>query len=95
MSYAQILAAKLANDFRNVVDSGWYLAIFPRFGASPRKNTENESQTTTAGGRLAGRRGDMLIIDDPLKADEAHSEAARTRCADWVRSTLMSRFGEY
>lgn len=100
VSYAQNLAVNLANSFRNVVDSPWYRAMFPTFKISARKNTEHELQTTLGGGRLAtstggqltGRGGDIIIIDDPLKADEAHSEAARTRCSDWVRTTLMSRF---
>ena len=101
VSYAQILAVKHANDFRNVVDSRVVSrSMFPAFKVSPRKNTENELQTTLGGGRLAtstggqltGRGGDIIIIDDPLKADEAHSETARTRCAEWVRTTLMSRF---
>ena len=100
VSYAQNLAVNLANSFRNVVDSPWYRAMFPAFKISARKNTENELQTTLGGGRLAtstggqltGRGGDIIIIDDPLKADEAHSETARTKCAEWVRTTLMSRF---
>lgn len=100
VSYAQNLAVNLANSFRNVVDSSWYRAMFPRFKVSSRKNTENELQTTLGGGRLAtstggqltGRGGDIIIIDDPLKADEAYSETARKRCAEWVSTTLMSRF---
>lgn len=43
------------------------------------------------GGQLTGRGGD-IIIDDPLKAEDAHSETARNKCAEWVRTTLMSRF---
>ncbi|MFB9980921.1 phage terminase large subunit [Mesorhizobium kowhaii] len=100
VSYAQPLAVKLANDFRTVVDTAWYRRTFPTFKVSPRKNTENELQTTLGGGRLAtstggqltGRGGDIIIIDDPLKADDAHSEVARKKCAEWVRTTLMSRF---
>ncbi|RRH92069.1 terminase [Mesorhizobium tamadayense] len=100
VSYSQPLAVKHANDFRNVVDSAWYRSMFPTFKISPRKNTENELQTTLGGGRLTtstggqltGRGGDIIIIDDPLKAEDAHSETARTKCAEWVRTTLMSRF---
>jgi hypothetical protein len=28
------------------------------------------------------RRYDVIIIDDPLKADEAYSETARKKCAE-------------
>ncbi|MER9528018.1 hypothetical protein NKI96_31320, partial [Mesorhizobium sp. M0292] len=74
VSYAQPLAVKHANDFRTVVNTAWYRSMFPTFKVSPRKNTENELQTTLGGGRLAtstggqltGRGGDIIIIDDPL-----------------------------
>ena len=36
--------------------------------------------STSTGGQLTGRGGDIIIIDDPLKADEAHSETARKKC---------------
>ena len=99
VSYAQPLAVKHANDFRTVCDADWYRAMFPAFKINPRKNTENELQTTLGGGRLAtstngaltGRGGDLIIIDDPLKADDAHSEVTRTKCNEWIRSTLFSR----
>jgi predicted phage terminase large subunit-like protein len=100
VSYSQPLAVKHANDFRNVVDTSWYRSMFPTFKISSRKNTENELQTTLGGGRLTtstggqltGRGGDIIIIDDPLKAEDGHSETARSKCAEWVRTTLMSRF---
>ena len=37
VSYAQNLAVKHANDFRNVVDSRWYRAMFPGFKVSSTK----------------------------------------------------------
>ncbi|MER8918125.1 hypothetical protein NKI32_30505 [Mesorhizobium sp. M0761] len=100
VSYSQPLAVKHANNFRSVIDTRWYRSMFPAFKISPRKNTENELQTTLRGGRLTtstggqltGRGADIIIIDDPLKAEDAHSETARTKCAEWVRTTLMSRF---
>ena len=100
VSYAQPLAVKHANDFRTVVGSDWYQRMFPDFRIDPRKNTENELRTTRGGGRLAtstggqltGRGGDIIVIDDPLKAEDAYSELARKKCVEWVRTTLMSRF---
>jgi predicted phage terminase large subunit-like protein len=32
-----------------------------------------------------------VIIDDPLKQDDAHSEAVRRRTIEWYRTTLLSR----
>jgi DNA invertase Pin-like site-specific DNA recombinase len=34
---------------------------------------------------------DLVIIDDLLKPNDAHSEAARTRSIEWYRSTLVTR----
>ena len=40
---------------------------------------------------MTGLGGNLVIIDDPLKQDEAHSEAVRNRTIDWYRNTLVSR----
>ena len=34
---------------------------------------------------------DIIIVDDPLKADEALSEVRRTAVNDWYDNTLRSR----
>lgn len=99
ISYAQPLAVKLHNDFRAVLDSGMYRATFPEFRINPRKNTENELETTAKGSRLAtsvggqltGRGADYIVIDDPLKADDASSEVSRTKLIEWYRNSLITR----
>ncbi|MBL0116791.1 MAG: phage terminase large subunit [Sphingomonadales bacterium] len=47
--------------------------------------------STSIGGTLTGRGADQIIIDDPLKASDADSEAERTRMHSWYRQTLVSR----
>ena len=47
--------------------------------------------TTSIEGTLTGLGGNLVIIDDPLKQDDAHSEAVRRRTIEWYRSTLLSR----
>ena len=46
---------------------------------------------TSVGGVLTGRGGDYLIIDDPLKPDEALSETQRNTVNEWYQHTLYSR----
>lgn len=46
---------------------------------------------TSIDGTLTGLGGNLIIIDDPLKLDDAHSEAVRARVIEWYRSTLLSR----
>src|SRR5262249_58151163 len=49
---------------------------------------------TSVGGRLTGRGADLIIVDDPLKAEEAMSEPARRRVIDWYGGTLVSRLND-
>jgi predicted phage terminase large subunit-like protein len=73
--------------------------IVPATRISPAKDTETEVMTTARGSRLAtsvggtltGRGGNLLIIDDPLKPQDAHSESARETLKQWYSNTLLSR----
>jgi hypothetical protein len=49
---------------------------------------------TSVGGTLTGRGADLIIVDDPLKAEEAMSEPARRRVIDWYAGTLVSRLND-
>jgi len=73
VSYASDLARKMSNDFRAVLESDWYRAIFPMTRIGRFKDSEIEMETTergfrlatSIGGTLTGRGGDLVIIDDP------------------------------
>ena len=99
VSYAQELAVKHANDCRTVMMSDWYRRVFPHTKVDPAKNTESEVMTTkrgfrlstSVGGTLTGRGGNLIIIDDPLKPADAMSAAARERHIEWYSTTLISR----
>ena len=43
---------------------------------------------TSVGGVLTGRGGDFIIIDDPLKPDEALSDPQRNAANEWYAHTL-------
>jgi predicted phage terminase large subunit-like protein len=98
-SYSGDLASKHAGDCRTVIESDWYRSAFPRTRLSPDKNMELNYETTRQGGRystsvggtLTGRGGSLIIVDDPLKPDEAMSEARRSAVNNWFDSTLYSR----
>ena len=99
VSYAQDLADKHARDCRSVMTSPWYTALFPRTCLSREKHALAEFLTTRQGVRLAtsvggvltGRGADVLIIDDPLKPEEAVSDSQRRKVNDWYSHTLYSR----
>ncbi len=50
--------------------------------------------STSVGGVLTGRGADLIIIDDPLKPDEALSETRRKAVNDWYDNTLLSRLND-
>jgi hypothetical protein len=99
VSYSEGLARKHANDCRALMRSNLYRAVFPTTRISPAKDTETEVMTTARGSRLAtsvggtltGRGGNLVIIDDPLKPQEAQSQSARDSLKQWYSNTLLSR----
>ena len=101
VSYAQDLADKLARDCRSIVVSPWYRRIFPT-RLAPHRQAVQEFLTTCQGYRLAtsnggvltGRGADIILIDDPLKPEEALSEAQRKAANDWFDHTLYSRLND-
>src|SRR6516165_6031864 len=49
---------------------------------------------TSVGGVLTGRGADLIIIDDPLKPEEALSQTQRQAANDWFDHTLYSRLND-
>ena len=43
---------------------------------------------------MTGRGADLIVIDDPLKAEDAMSEPARRRVIDWYGGSLVSRLND-
>ncbi len=88
-SYAQELAGKLSRDCRRIVMSQWYRRVFPtRLSAARQAMAEFETTAqgcrlaTSVGGVLTGRGADLIVIDDPLKPEEALSQVQRRAAAD-------------
>jgi len=102
VSYSGDLAKKHSNDFRAVLEAPWYRAVFPSARISETKNAESEIELTARGFRLAtsvggtpaGRGGDLIVIDDPLKPDDAMSEPKRSAANQWFTNTLLSRLDD-
>jgi len=101
VSYAQDLADKLARDCRSIMMSPWYRRIFPTRLAPHRQAVQEFITTrqgyrlaTSTGGVLTGRGADFILIDDPLKPDEALSDAQRKTANDWFSHTLYSRLND-
>lgn len=101
-SYGQDLADNLALDTRNVVQSAWYQSLFPGMRLMPERTAVSDFLMTVGGGRMAtsvggvltGRGANWIVIDDPLKPEDALSEARRAAVNDWFDSTLLSRLND-
>jgi hypothetical protein len=101
VSYAQDLSDKLARDCRTIMQSSWYQSLFATRLSNERKAV-GEFVTTMGGSRLAtsvsgvltGRGADVIVIDDPLKPDEALSDARRATCNNWYDTVLLSRLND-
>ena len=102
VSYSDDLAAKFSNDCRAVMRSEWYRRTFPRTRIDKAKDTESEVRTTergyrlatSVGGTLTGRGGDVIIIDDPIKPQDAQSKSVRDKTIQWYENTLLSRLDD-
>ena len=49
---------------------------------------------TSVGGVLTGRGADLIVIDDPLKPEEALSDRHRQSANEWYDHTLYSRLND-
>jgi predicted phage terminase large subunit-like protein len=49
---------------------------------------------TSVGGVLTGRGADIIVIDDPLKPEEALSQTQRRAANEWFGHTLYSRLND-
>ena len=87
---------------RDLLRSPWYRERWPELELKADVNRTNRYENTHTGYRLAtsvggeatGEGGDVIIVDDPHKLEEAASESARGRVLDWHDGTLGSRFND-
>jgi predicted phage terminase large subunit-like protein len=100
VSYSHVLTADFSRLFKAIVSSEWYREIFPNVELV--KDTDTECITSKGGGRVAvavlgsltGRGADLIIVDDPIKAEDAQSEAVRRTVNEWFGTTLLSRLND-
>ena len=99
VTYGQELSDKFARDFRQVMTSPWYRALFQtRLASEPLAELVTTRGgyriATSVGGVLTGRGADVILIDDPMKPIDAMSESRCAAANDWFDSTLYSRLND-
>lgn len=102
VSYAEGLSEKFALDSLKVIEAPWYRACFPATRIAKGRGGRADFETTKGGGRFStsiggtvtGRGGDIIVLDDPHKPEEAMSEVKRQQVIEWYRTTLLSRLND-
>lgn len=100
ISYSATLAQDNSWDCRAIYQSDTFKAIFPRIPSlkddqNTKQHRENKEwwQYYASGstGTITGKWCDIMVIDDPLKPDEATSDVVRTGVNNNYHNTLYSR----
>jgi len=98
-SYDLNLACKLARESRDIMQAQWYSSTFGGTRISQSKSAENDYETTqggrrysvSIGGSITGHGADIIIVDDPQKAQDIKSEVYREKSKDWFSSSIYTR----
>jgi len=102
VSHSQDFARKLALPCHRTVSSHWYREVFPQTRLRADRNSAIDFETTAGGGRYAasfetgitGRGFDLIVIDDPLSAQDARSDAERERVKETYHEMIASRLDD-
>lgn len=99
-SYGENLSIRDSLKCRRVIQSPWYQSsfgdVFRLTGDQNQKTRFENDKTgyrlaTGVGGGSTGEGGDFIVVDDPLKAQDAHSVAIRETANDWWDNTMSTR----
>jgi predicted phage terminase large subunit-like protein len=98
VTYGHNLSDNFARSCRSLMQSAFYRSLFTtRLSEGREALSDYETDqggyrlSTSVGGALTGRGADIIIVDDPLKADDALSDTRRSAVNAWFDNTLRSR----
>jgi predicted phage terminase large subunit-like protein len=102
-SYSLDLSTEHSVMRRNVLQSAWFQRLWgDKFQLAGDRNQVGQFMNdrrgqmiaTSVGATAMGRGCDTAILDDPVSADQALSDAERTRANNWIDATLRSRLND-
>lgn len=99
VSYSQDLSKEFSSKCSKLMKMPFYKELFPETIIDSQKDTEEYFRTISGGyrfatsisGTLTGFGGNFILLDDPMKAQDALSEQKRTSHINGIVSTLFSR----
>ena len=101
--YAMDLAIRDSIRCRDLLLSDWYRECFhPDWEFKSDSNLKTGFANTmggfreclSVGSKATGYRGDKVVVDDPLNATEAHSDAVRNAANRWWDRTMSTRLND-
>lgn len=105
-SYSDDLVRKFSGEIKDIVQSQLYFTLFGirirqdshnkslwkiENGGEMRATSMGSSITGFGAGTLEDGYGGAVVIDDPLKADDGHSDTAKRQCVAYFEETLSTR----
>ena len=102
-SYAHELSVRDSVNCRKVIQSPLYQERWgDRFRLRDDQNTKarfdndhgGRRLATSVGGTLTGEGGNIIVIDDPISADDVRSSTGRQRTIDWWREVMATRLND-
>jgi predicted phage terminase large subunit-like protein len=102
-SYEIDLATNHNQDRRRLMETEWFKGLFgDRFQLATDRSQAGEFGNTAGGimqaastnSKAQGRGGDVLVVDDPLSADQTYSDALRTETNLWFTNQLPQRLND-
>lgn len=99
-AYAKSLSVRDSIKCRNVIQSWLYQETFkPTWQLSDDQNQKLRFNNTATGYRIAtsvdgtgtGEGGDVIVVDDPMKATDAESETMRENVINWWDQEMSTR----
>lgn len=99
-SYSDTLSRRDSIKCRRLIESAWYQDTFkPTWKLADDQNQakrfanniEGIRIATSVGGSGTGEGGDFIVVDDPHKAHEIHSDVKREGVLDWWDNSMSTR----
>jgi len=102
VSHEQTLGVRDNLKCRRLVTSDWFQELWgDTVTLASDQNEKLNFENSTTGFRsvatpsnITGRRGNIVIVDDPLSAEKANSEAERETVATWFKESLPTRMND-
>lgn len=98
VSHEQGLGVRDNLKCRRLLLSPWFQRLWPSVQLQKDQSEKIKFENTSTGFRevatpsnITGRRGDRVVVDDPLSAENANSEAEREKVNLWFREALPTR----